>query len=157
MSHRDDLLAVMAQSWNDLTGAVAAVQATFDQPGDGGWRPQDSVAHIAVWERMAARKIAGTPLPEGEEIAAARPWNLDRFNDAMVERWRGRSAEEVLAELAAAHVALVAAVEGADDESCDQGGSTWTTIDDDGAGHYVLHFPIPDRMAERWPEGEGEG
>ncbi len=149
MSHRDELLAVMARSWGDLEAAVAAARATFDRPDDDGWRPRDAVAHIAVWERMATRKIAGTPLPEGEEIAAREPWNLDWFNETMIERWRTRPAANVLAEFAAAHAALVAAVETAEDASCARGGTTWTTIDDDGAGHYTLHFPIPDAMAER--------
>lgn len=148
MSHREDLLAAMAQGWEELEPAVAAVRDTFDAPNPDGWRPQDAAAHIATWERMAARKIAGTPLPEGEEIAARTPWNLDAFNDAMVALWRPRSAAEVLAELTAAHRALVAAVESADDASCARGGTTWTTIDDDGAGHYILHFPIADAMAE---------
>ncbi len=152
VSQKAALLEVMAAAWAELERAVAAAGDRFDVPGDDGWRPQDSVAHIAVWERMAARKIAGTPLPEGEEIAAREPWDLDAFNDAMVARWRPRSADEVLAEVAAAHGTLVAAVGAADEETCAPGGATWTTIDDDGAGHYAVHFPIRDAMAERWPD-----
>ncbi len=153
MSHRDELLAVMAAGWADLDGAITAIRDRFGAADDGGWRPQDAVAHIATWERMATRKIAGTPLPMGEDLATQKPWSLNRFNDGMIERCRAWSAAEVLAEVSAAHEALVAAVAGADDASCAPGGKTWTTIDDDGAGHYNKHFPIPDAMAMRWPQG----
>ncbi len=153
MSHRDELLAVMATGWADLEEAIAAIRDRFEVANDGGWRPQDAVAHIATWERMATRKIAGTPLPVGEDLATQKPWSLNRFNDGMIERCRARTAAEVLAEVAAAHAALVAAVEGAADGSCAHGGKTWTAIDEDGAGHYNKHFPIADAMAVRWPQG----
>jgi len=153
MAHRETLLAVMATGWADLEGAIAAARERFEVADEGGWRPRDAAAHIATWERMAARKIAGTPLPVGEDLATATPWNLNRFNDGMIERCRAWSAAEVLTEVAAAHEALVAAVSGADEASCAPGGTTWTAIDDDGAGHYDKHFAIPNAMAERWPEG----
>ena len=74
---------------------------------------------------------------------------------AMVERWRQRSTAEVLTEFAAAHRALVAAVEGASENDCAPGGKTWQAVDDDGAGHYHFHFPVADPMAERWPRESG--
>src|SRR5215212_4575392 len=83
MSHKQDLLAVMRESRAELEQAVAAYQGRLDTAIDGGWTVRDALAHIAVWERMAARKIAGTPLPFGEEIAARKPWKLNTFNDAM--------------------------------------------------------------------------
>lgn len=60
----------------------------------------------------------------------------------------------IRAALDAAHRALVSGVELAPDEDCAVGGKVWTTIDEDGAGHYHWHFAVPDRMAERWPPAE---
>ena len=148
MSYRDDLLALMAASWADLQEEIAKVRDQFDIVAKNGWRMQDRIAHIAVWERMAARKIAKIPLPVGEEFAAERPWSLSRFNKAMVDLWRPRSAEEVLAELDAAHTALVRAIEETDDAGCAPGKRRWNTIHADGAGHYCGHFPITDRLNE---------
>jgi hypothetical protein len=66
----------------------------------------------------------------------------------MVELWRPRSAEDVLAELHAAHAALVRAIEETDDAGCAPGKRRWNTIHVDGAGHYASHFPIEDRLAK---------
>jgi hypothetical protein len=115
MSYRDDLLALMAASWADLQEEIAKVRDQFDVEAKNGWRMQDRIAHIAVWERMAARKIGKVHLPKGEEFAAERPWSLSRFNKAMVDLWRPRSAAEVIAELNSAHAALVRAIEETDD------------------------------------------
>lgn len=147
MSYRDDLLTLMAASWVDLQAQIAKVRDQFDAEAKNGWRMQDRIAHIAVWERMAARKIAKYPLPEGEEFAAERPWSLSRFNVAMVELWRPRSGEEVLAELHAAHAALIRAIEETEEAGCAPGKRRWNTIHADGAGHYSSHFSIADRLA----------
>ena len=148
MSHREYLLKLMAASWADLQEEIAKVRDQYEIEAKNGWRMQDTVAHIAVWERMAARKIAKAPLPEGEEFAAERPWSLSRFNKAMIELWRPRSADDILAELVAAHDALVRAVEETDEAGCAPGKRRWNTIHADGAGHYSAHFPVKDRLAE---------
>ena len=155
MSHKRDLLAAMGTARAELEQIVAAHGDRLTAAHDQGWRLHDVVAHIAVWERVATRKITGAPLPEGKELASMQPWDLDAFNDATVERWRPRSAAEVLTEFAAAHLALVAAVEGASEDDCAPGGKVWQAIDDDGAGHYHVHFPVADHMAERWPRETG--
>ena len=147
MAHKAELLTAMQIARSELEAIVAGFAGDLEQDAGDGWRRQDVLAHIALWERMAARKIAGTPLPDGEDIAAQQPWDLDRFNDTMIKRWRGRTAEQVLAEFAAAHASLVAAVEGADDAACAPGGRVWTAIDEDGAGHYTNHFPVTDVLA----------
>jgi hypothetical protein len=67
----------------------------------------------------------------------------------MQARWFDRPADDVLTELADAHVALVSAVEGASEESCAPGGRAWTAIDDDGAGHYGGHFPVEAHLPQK--------
>jgi hypothetical protein len=155
MSHKDDLIAVMREARADLERAVAAYDGRLDTALDDGWTVRDAVAHIAVWERMAARKIAGTPLPLGEEIAARKPWNLDSFNDAMRELLGSLSDGEILSEFAGAYQSLLAAVEAASDADCAPKRTGWQAIDEDGAGHYHLHFPVRDVMAERWAAETG--
>jgi hypothetical protein len=150
MSHKQALLAVMREARADLERAVAGFGGRLDTALGGGWTIRDAVAHIAVWERMAARKIAGTPLPFGEEIAARKPWNLDAFNEAMRDLLGSLSDDQILAEFAEAHRALLSAVEAAADEACAPKRKVWKAIDEDGAGHYHFHFPVRDVMAERW-------
>lgn len=74
---------------------------------------------------------------------------------AMIELWRPRSAADILAELHAAHAALVQAIEETDEAGCAPGKRRWNTIHADGAGHYTSHFPIPDRLAEARAAAEG--
>jgi hypothetical protein len=152
MSLKDELIAVMREARADLDRAVAAYDGQLDTALGGGWTVRDAVAHIAVWERMAARKIAGTPLPFGEEIAARKPWNIDTFNDAMRELLASLSDDEILSEFAGAYQSLLAAVDTASDTDCAPKGKAWQAIDEDGAGHYHYHFPVRDLMAERWAD-----
>jgi hypothetical protein len=144
MSHKDELLAMMRAARADLEAVVASFGGRLDADMGDGWRVKDVLAHIALWEREATHKIAGTPLPYGADLAEL---DTDPFNEAMRERWRERDANDVLVELAAAHQALVAAVEGADEEDCAPSGRAWQAIYIDGAGHYAMHFPITDRFA----------
>lgn len=142
MSHKDQLLDTMRAARAELEAAVGARDGRLDADMGDGWRLRDILAHLALWERVAAKKITGAPLPDGEGPAARQPWDLDRFNEAMRERWRGRTADEVLAEFAASHRALVVAVEGANEEDCAPGGVAWQAIAEDGAGHSPVHFPV---------------
>lgn len=146
---RDTLLDTMRSMRAELERFVA-IHA--DEPNaviGGGWTLHDAVAHVALWDRMAVRKISGTPLPEGEEVASRKPWDLDAFNDEMRERMRFRPMPEVMTEFDAAWRAVAEAVGTADDADCRPGGRVWTAVDDDSAGHYPRHFPIRDLLLER--------
>jgi mycothiol maleylpyruvate isomerase-like protein len=151
MSHKDTLLGVMREARAQLDAAVAEAMPRLEEPVAGGWRVRDELAHLALWERVAARKIAGAPLPDGEDLIEREPWDIDAFNDEMTARWRLRSTSYVLTEFAAAHEALVAAVQQADDADCAHDGTVWRAIAADGAGHYDGHFPVPNLMEQRYP------
>jgi hypothetical protein len=151
MPHKDTLLDVMREARAHLDAAVAEAMPRLEDAVDGGWRVRDELAHLALWERIAARRIAGAPLPDGEDLIELEPWDIDAFNDAMQERWSLRSREDVLREFAAAHEALVAAVQQADDAECAVDGKAWLAIAADGAGHYDGHFPVPNLMEQRYP------
>ena len=147
MSDKDRLLDTMRAARADLEAVVRSYEGRLDAELGDGWRVRDALAHLAVWERVAVRKIAGTPLPNGEELAAREPWDLDAFNEAMRERWRTRTADEVLAEFAAAHRTLVATIEGAGEADCAPDGIAWRAVAEDGAGHYPAHFPVANPLA----------
>ncbi len=151
--YRDTLLVNMRSMRSELEEFVARHREEPDRMIGGGWTLHDGVAHLALWDRMAVRKIAGTPLPEGEEVASREPWDLDAFNDEMRSRMSDRPMAAVLAEFDEAYRAVITAVESADDESCRPGGSVWTTIDDDSAGHYPQHVPIRDLLMEQQRRG----
>ena len=146
MTHKERLLATMHAIRAEVEAFVRDRQGQPDAEIGGGWSLHDAVAHVALWDRMAARKIAGTPLPYGQDAAARKPWNLDAFNDELRARWRDRPLDEGLAEFAAAYPPVVAAVEGARDADCAPGGAVWRTIDEDNAGHYPHHFPVSDSL-----------
>lgn len=154
MAHKEQLLAAMRAVRSELDSFIREHR---DQPAaaiGGGWSLHDTIAHVALWDRMAARKFSGTPLPEGEDLALASDSDLvatsgDTLNDAMRARWRDRPLDEVLADYAAAHLVIVAAVERARDEDCAPGGRVWRVIAEDNAGHYPHHFPVRDRFTEQ--------
>ncbi len=133
----------------ELERFVAERLDDADQQIGGGWTLHDVVAHLALWDRMAVRRITGTPLPEGEEVASREPWDLDAFNDELRSRMASRPMPEVMTEFDAAWLAFRTAVSGADDEACQPGGVLWTIVDDDSAGHDPQHVPIRDLLAEQ--------
>ena len=90
MTQKAALLATMAKVRAEVEVFIAAHSATPEAEIGGGWTLHDAVAHVALWDRMAVRKLVGTPLPDGEEVAARTPWDLDTFNDTMRARWRDR-------------------------------------------------------------------
>ena len=151
MSEKAELLEAMRAARTDLEAVVAAANGDLGRRQEGEATLADILAHIAVWERMAARKLTGAPLPVGDDVLAGKKWSLNAFNEASFALWRKRSHAEILAEFAAAHQALVAAVEAANDADCAPGGKVWKAVDEDSAGHYHWHFPIADAMVATWP------
>ena len=155
MTHKERLLATMRAVRAEVEDFVHDRRRQPDAEIGGGWTLHDAVAHVAIWDRMAARKLAGLPLPEGDEVAEREPWDLDAFNGEMRARWRDRPLDEVLAEFAASYPPVVAAVEAAREEDCAPGGAVWRVIDEDNAGHYPHHFPVGDPLlAEQGAAGD---
>jgi hypothetical protein len=140
MSSRDELLARMSLPRAELESIVAALRGREETDLGDGWRVRDLIAHIALWERVAAWKLGGAAVPNAEGLADRDPWDLNAFNEGMRERWRDRPLAEVLDEFEAAHVALVETVSKASEADCAPGGAAWTAIDEDGAGHYAQHL-----------------
>lgn len=148
MAHQAQLLTAMRTVRAELDGFVREHQDDPDAEIGGGWSLHDAIAHVALWDWMAVRKLTGAPLPDGEELAAAEDWDLDTFNDAMRARWRDRAMGDVLGEYVAAYLAVDSAVEDAEDEDCAPGGRLWRVIAEDSAGHYPAHFPVQNLFVE---------
>jgi hypothetical protein len=147
VSPREALLEEMLSAWSELTTVIKELDGTFDRDLGDGWRVQDVLAHIALWERVAGWKLSGSDIPRADDLIDREPWDLNAFNEAMRDRWRKATAQEVVAELHAAHEALVTMVSNATDEDCATNGQVWTAIHEDGAGHYEHHLPPLQRVA----------
>ncbi len=148
MTPRDDLLERMLSAWTELMTVVEQLDGRFDVDLGDGWRVRDVLAHIALWERVANWKLSGADVPNSEGVIDRDPWDLNEFNETMRARWRDRPVSDVLAELRAAHEALVATVEGAPDEQCAPDGAAHEVIEQDGAGHYEHHLAALRGVAE---------
>ncbi|HEX7101556.1 MAG TPA: maleylpyruvate isomerase N-terminal domain-containing protein [Nitrolancea sp.] len=140
MSSRDDLLARMNLARAELESVVTALRGREEADLGDGWRVRDLIAHLALWERVAAWKLGGGDVPYAEGLADRDPWDLNAFNEGMRERWRDRPLNDVITEFDAAHAALVEVVSNASEEDCAPGGAARTAIDEDGAGHYIQHL-----------------
>jgi len=140
MSTRDDLLARMNLARAELESIITVLRGREEADLGDGWRVRDLIAHLALWERVAAWKLGGTDVPHAEGLADLDPWDLNTFNEGMRERWRDRPLSDVMAEFEAAHAALIEIISNASEADCARGGSAWTAIEEDGAGHYAKHL-----------------
>ena len=143
MQQRQQLLDEMQRARGELDETVATLVTAdrLDADLGDGWRVRDVIAHIALWERVADKKLSGAELPYGSDLAAMEPWNLNAFNEGMRERLRTLSDEELLAEYQAAYMALRNTVANAEDDACAPGGRAHQAIDEDSGGHYPAHLP----------------
>lgn len=140
MSSCDDLLARMRMARAELESIITVLRGREEVDLGDGWRVRDLIAHLALWERVAAWKLGGADVPNAEGLADRDPWDLDTFNEGMRERWRDRPLADVITEFEAAHAALVDIISNASEADCAPGGAAWTTIDEDCAGHYAQHL-----------------
>jgi len=85
--------------------------------GDAGWSIKDVLAHLAMAEevnvRFAKLMVARDTPVQLDELANAfpdypLPFELDKFNNWMAERWRAKSLDEVLTALDATRAATLA-------------------------------------------------
>ncbi len=117
---------------DELNGERARLLAVLDNVNDdnaqrvvhGDWRVQDIIAHIASGEKgsltyakLVAANKPTAPSPDGE------PFDLDRWNQAQVNRRRGKSLAEVIDELHANRQATLAFIAAQNEESLTRRGS----------------------------------
>lgn len=123
---------------DSIRGARAALEdalARFDEEAlvaaavTGDWTPKDIMAHIVYWEQSFLRWYeAGRRGEKPDRPEFGVPWDdLDGLNREIAEHSRLRSLDEVRAEFAASHRAILAAVAAMDeDEIFAAGRYAWT-------------------------------
>ena len=127
--------AALLDTIRSTRAALEDALARFDEAAlvtaavTGEWTPKDIMAHVADWERRFLRWYeAGRrgEVPERPEMGMT--WDdLDWLNHEVVERSRARSLDDVRAEFAASHRAILDAVTGMDeDELFTVGRYAWT-------------------------------
>ena len=146
---RERLLVGLSKQSDELHEVLRALRGRMDDDLGDGWRVRDVLAHLALWERISSRKIAGRPLLDPGDEELGNPWSVDRFNEAMRERWRDRGAAEIAVELDAAHRELVAAIGQLNDDLCAPGGPIDATVRIDGYEHYGVHLADLKRLLTR--------
>ena len=99
----DALLADIEREWNELWRVVE--QLTREQmtsPDAGGWSPKDNLAHLGEWmqilmgyhiDRRPAHEVIGVP----KQVVEG--WDMDVINPVLFERNRGKSTQQVLAQV----------------------------------------------------------
>jgi len=103
----DDLLGLIQTNWLDFRAGLAAIGLpALESTTSTGWTYKDLAAHAAAWEDRTAKRLAVLRATgDGKRYSAVD--DTDDFNAAVVQRTRGRAANDVLRELDAAHRALV--------------------------------------------------
>jgi uncharacterized damage-inducible protein DinB len=100
--------------------------------GDEGWSIKDVLAHLAMAEdvnvRFAKRMVARETPVQLDELANEfpdfpLPFELDKFNGWMAERWRAKSLGEVLAAVHATRATTLAWVDTLTPEQLERSGA----------------------------------
>src|SRR5436309_7528160 len=106
-----DLVRLIQTNWLPFRlGLLSLGLAALEQTTSTGWTYKDLAAHAAAWEDRTAKRLAVLrETGDGKRYSAVD--DTDDFNAAVVERTRGRAANDVLLELDAAHRALVEEVQ----------------------------------------------
>ncbi len=115
-ARRRHLLAHLAAARGELLQQLICLDEkalTMDLVNES-WTAQDALVHIAAWDRWVRREIGR--LVAGEEPDAAAVSDINAYNAANVAAWKGRSLEEVVAELRAARTEWIAWMKGLSEE-----------------------------------------
>lgn len=91
----------------------------------GDWRVQDILAHIASGEKgtLTYAKMVAAGRPMGASMSDGEPFDLDRWNQAQVNRRRNKSLPEIVDELNANRKATLDYISGLDAEALRRRGS----------------------------------
>ena len=90
----------------------------------GDWRVQDILAHIASSEKgtLTYVKMVATSRPTGANMPDGGPFDLDRWNQAQVNRRRTKTLGEIVAELNANRKATLDYIASADADTLERRG-----------------------------------
>lgn len=115
-ARRRHLLAHLAAARSELLGQLTCLgEGTLTSAlVNEGWTAQDTLAHIAAWDRWVRREIGR--LVAGEEPDTAAISDINAYNAANVTAWKGHSLDEVVTELQEARADWVAWMKGLSEE-----------------------------------------
>lgn len=155
-----ELVTAVNMGWINFRLALMSLgTAGLDATTSNGWTYKALAQHVTGWEDLTVKRLAsfresGEPHASGVET--------DEFNAEMAERASERSASDVLADLDATHVKLVAEIEKLTPEQI-RSNDDWAVavIAGNSYGHYAEHHTelfaaVPKRPAqllERMREG----
>ncbi|HET8568291.1 MAG TPA: DinB family protein [Candidatus Limnocylindria bacterium] len=122
-----------------VPAAWSLATSVLEAQAPAGWTYKEIVAHIAAWERITAARLerfreSGAPQPP--------PGHEDDLNALVAREAGARTAAEILAELAAAHAALVSEIGTLDDAAvAAHEGWAAAVVAANTFDHYAEHLP----------------
>lgn len=143
MGNRDQLLAQLNESFEDLLGAVRDLNDEhMTKVWFGEWGVREIMAHIAGWHwemTKALERIAGgeRPVPEGVSYDDA-----DAVNAGFVSAASGKGPKAVLDDMIASKEAFVAAALKVPEGRYEEGRAAARLLQGTGFGHYQEHLPV---------------
>ncbi len=115
-----ELLAAMRQGWDELQAYLAALSpAQITQPADAaGWRVQDHVMHLAMWENSlnAFLQKQSRPASMGVDLDTWNSGDINKINDVIYQRNKSRSWADVQQIFRNIHEELIGRIEALTDE-----------------------------------------
>lgn len=125
-TNKTELLDEIAGAHQDMMRLLAAISADdLTAPTlDGGWSPQDALAHVIAWEKMAmdwlGRSVQGEHVKRfipgfQYDTEAEREPMMEKLNTHLFEQNRNRALDDVLQDLRATHRAFYDLVAQTDD------------------------------------------
>jgi hypothetical protein len=129
----NDVRSLINDAWGQIQAELASIpEERMEEPGAvGEWSVKDLMAHLAVWDDVAAAKarrhLTGEPTPESEQIT----WQ--ERNDREHARRKDWTLDETRQEMEAAHARMLDALSQAPDLEPE----FW---EDDTYGHYLEHL-----------------
>jgi hypothetical protein len=120
MTTKQELIAALNTDRAKLLDLIARLDEAHAQHiVYGDWRVQDILAHIASGEKdtLTYAKMVAAGRPMGASMSDGEPFDLDRWNQAQVNKRRSKSLQEVAEELNANRKATLDYTSGLDAEA----------------------------------------
>ena len=117
MTTKHELIAELNTDRAKLLDLVARLDEAHAQTiVYGDWRVQDILAHIASGEKgtLTYAKMVAAGRPMGASMSDGEPFDLDRWNQAQVNKRRSKSLQEIVVELNANRKATLEYMSGLD-------------------------------------------
>lgn len=141
-------LVLMDDAWHRFAAAADAVPANrlTDRLGPERWTRKQMLAHVAAWHELTFRRLndfslSGEPQPLREEV--------DAINARVARAAEGRTAGEIVANMAASYRRLRRLVDGLTDRQLrDHDGWPAAVIAANTYGHYAEHSADLDTTEE---------